>query len=86
MSIIINPDLLKQVQNRLSVTAKSLLQQSAIPILTLGIDTENKLVLIADENLTKENMISFLQQIVAGLQSHTGAIVIPHETFANKKP
>ena len=86
MPIIINGDLLKAVQTRLSLTAKTLLQQQAVPILTLGIDTNDKLILIADEQMSKENIISFLQQIIAGLQAQTGAIIIPADTFLKKTP
>ena len=82
--IFINPDVLKQVQTRLSTTAKSLLQQSAVPIITIGIDPENRLIVIADEALTTDNMIAFLQQIIHGFESKQPAIVIPSETFLKK--
>lgn len=70
MPIYINPDLIKQIQTQLSQTAKTLINKSAIPVITIAIDSEHKVIIISEEQLRGDNLKEFLKVLVANLDNH----------------
>jgi hypothetical protein len=64
-------EIINIVGSKLTETAKVLLQNNAIPLLTIGIAQNSEVVLHVNNDMTKENVISFLQGVINTLEKQS---------------
>lgn len=70
------------IKERLIATHNQLMSKNAVPVITLGIDNENQVIIIVnDSQITNENLLQFLHGVVTSLEANASPLITPGKLF-----